>query len=30
MLFHEDVLSSWMTGDINIIIDNCYVAFSQW
>ena len=30
MLFHEDILSSRMTGDLNIIIDNCYVAFSQW
>ena len=19
-----------MTGDLNVIIDNCYVAFSQW
>ena len=22
MLFHEDILSSWMTGDGNIVIDN--------
>ena len=23
MLFHEDILSSWKTGDHNIVIDNC-------